>query len=60
MKKKAIYAPNMTHSDFDFYTDLGDPLREFLMENRFNFYEPKQEGPQIADSLFEKPARFNF
>lgn len=49
MKKKVIYSPNMTHSDFDFYTDLADPLREFLMENGFNLYESKQEGPTIPD-----------
>ena len=45
----------MTHSNFDFYSDLADPLREFLMGQGFNFYEPHQKGPVIPDSLFQCP-----
>ena len=48
----------MTHSSFDFYSDLADPLREFLMKNGFNFYEGKQMGPLIPDILFQLPEKF--
>jgi hypothetical protein len=48
---------DMTHSQFDFYSDLADPLREFLMHNHFNFYEPNQRGPSISDTLFQIPEK---
>ena len=48
----------MTHSNLDFYSDLADPLREFLMCNGFSFYEPHQEGPQVPDGLFQCPPNF--
>lgn len=48
----------MTHSYFDFYTDLADPLRDFLMANHFHFYEPNQQGPILPDSLFQPPGQF--
>jgi hypothetical protein len=48
----------MTHANFDFYTDLADPLREFLMHHHFNFYEPNQRGPQLSDLLFRCPEDF--
>lgn len=35
----------MTHSAFDYYTDLTDPLREFLMEKDINFYKQDMKGP---------------
>ena len=50
----------MTHSTFDFYSDLADPLREFLMARGFNFYDSGQKGPQIQDSLFQFPDNFQF
>lgn len=51
---------DMTHSNFDFYTDLLDPLREFLMAHGFNFYEAGQEGPVVPDWLFKQPqGQFN-
>jgi hypothetical protein len=39
----------MTHSAFDYYSDLSDPLREFLMEEGINFYKQDMKGPQIPD-----------
>jgi hypothetical protein len=45
----------MTHAEFDFYSDLADPLREFLMHNHFNFYEPNQQGPTVPDNYFQFP-----
>jgi hypothetical protein len=54
-KKQVVISPEMTHSTFDFYSDLADPLREFLMHNHFNFYEPNQQGPILPDSYFQFP-----
>ena len=48
----------MTHSNFDFYEDLLDPLREFLMSQGLNFYETDQGGPVVADWLFKQPEGF--
>ena len=45
----------MTHSQFDYYTDLSDPLREFLMEEGLNFYKQGMNGPQVPDELFKCP-----
>jgi hypothetical protein len=45
----------MTHSSFDFYSDLADPLREFLMQDSFSFYEQGQNGPIVSDALFQIP-----
>ena len=39
----------MTHSSFDYYADLSDPLRDFLMEEGLNFYKQGMKGPQLAD-----------
>jgi hypothetical protein len=50
-----MISPDMTHSTFDFYSDLADPLREFLMNNHFSFYEPNQQGPILPDSYFQFP-----
>lgn len=37
--RKYLHTPEkMTHSSFDYYQDLIDPLREFLMEEGVNFY----------------------
>jgi hypothetical protein len=54
-KKQVLISPEMTHSTFDFYSDLADPLREFLMPNHFNFYEPNQQGPVVPDAYFQFP-----
>lgn len=37
----------MTHIQFDYYSDLVDPLREFLQELGVNFYEQNMMGPSI-------------
>lgn len=50
-----FYPVKMSHSGFDFYSDIADPLREFLMRNKFNFYEGNQGGPVISDELFKWP-----
>lgn len=50
----------MTHSAFDFYSDLADPLRDFLMQDDFNFYEQGQNGPIVSDALFQIPEKFPF
>jgi hypothetical protein len=50
----------MTHSNFDFYSDLAEPLREFLMAQGFAFYQPQQKGPVLPDHLFELPPQFHF
>lgn len=59
-KNQVVVPADMTHSYFDFYSDLADPLREFLMQNRFNFYEPNQKGPVIPDYLFQCPEDYRF
>lgn len=50
----------MTHSSFDFYTDLIDPLREFLAEEGINFYEQNMKGPILGDELFQFPDGYKF
>ena len=38
----------MSHSSFDYYTDLIEPLRDFLMEETgMNFYEQNMNGPEL-------------
>ena len=39
----------MSHGAFDYYIDLTDPLREFLMEKGINFYKQGMKGPQVPD-----------
>jgi hypothetical protein len=46
---KTNFPSKMTHGAFDYYIDLTDPLREFLMEKGINFYKQGMEGPQIPD-----------
>lgn len=37
--RKALITPeSMTHSTFDYYSDLVEPLREFLQGEGVNFY----------------------
>jgi hypothetical protein len=55
---KTIFPSKMTHSQFDYYTDLSDPLREFLMEHGVHFYKQGMNGPQISDDLFKCPEGF--
>jgi hypothetical protein len=55
-----LFPPKMTHSSFDFYSDVADPLREFLMQHKFNFYEPNQKGPIVPDTLFQCPDKYPF
>ena len=45
----------MSHSQFDYYTDLSDPLREFLMELGVYFYKQGMNGPQVSEDLFKCP-----
>ena len=36
----------MSHSSFDYYSDLIDPFRDFLIEEvGMNFYEQNMKGP---------------
>lgn len=46
-RKILITPENMTHSAFDYYSDLVDPLREFLLGEGLNFYEQNMKGPTI-------------
>ena len=48
----------MTHTTLDYYSDLIDPLREFLMEEGINFYEQNMKGPVVPEHLFERPEIF--
>lgn len=54
--RKALITPeSMTHSTFDYYSDLVDPLREFLQGEGVNFYEQQMKGPVISEELFKCP-----
>jgi hypothetical protein len=50
----------MTHASFDYYTDLIDPLREFLQAEGVNFYEQYMQGPTLPEQLFKCPLNFKF
>ena len=54
-RKELWLSEMMSHTSLDYYGDLIDPLREFLMSEGVNFYEQNMKGPTVADYLFERP-----
>lgn len=45
----------MSHASFDYYTDLSNPLREFLLRLRINLYDQNMNGPEMPSHLFKNP-----
>jgi hypothetical protein len=52
---KVELASKMTHSTFDYYTDLSNPLREFLLELGLHLYDQGMNGPEMPSYLFKHP-----
>jgi hypothetical protein len=50
----------MTHATFDYYSDLIDPLRDFLQDEEINFYEQNMKGPEVPEEYFKCPENFKF
>jgi pimeloyl-ACP methyl ester carboxylesterase len=44
---KAVYPPNMEHDAFDYYQDVSEPMRKFLLDNNFQLYRQNMKGPVI-------------
>lgn len=49
------FPKDMTHSVFDYYSDFSEPLREFLLQNKINFYSKYANGPELPSHLYKNP-----